>query len=367
MNAEPWAVGRIGVPRASATSRSALGETPLWNGVRRLVCRVPTVADVRSHGLESLAVAYWPSAGRPLPLELAAEARAGAHTLLAAPLLLERVRGACEGPLVLLKGPEVTACYPSPAMRSFTDLDLLVPDAPAVYRRLVAAGLVPVGDASRYVGIHHLRPLHLDGFPLVVEIHARPKWIEGVPPPPVGELLALAEPSAAVPVDGIVALPPAEHTLTLVAHSWAHTPFGSLRQLIDIAAVREKASRADLDAVAARWGLGRLWQLTDRTLDALLLDGSAPWPIRTWARNLPRGRDRTVLEVHLERWLAPFAVHVGRRAAAAAVAAMRDDLRRGRDDDWHTKLRRSRLAVRHALVRSSQHEAEVARRDGPDE
>ena len=365
MSAGTSAVGRRGAEwetAASLSSRSTLGETALWQGVRRLVCRVPTVADVHAHVLESLAVAYWPTAGRFVSPELAAEARSGAHAVLAAPLLLERVRAACDGPLVLLKGPEVTACYPRPAMRSFDDLDLLVPDPRAAYRSLVSAGFVPVGEASRYVGIHHLRPLHLAGFPLTVEIHARPKWIEGVPPPPLEELLAGAVPSEAVSVDGILGLPAAQQTLMLASHSWAHTPFGSLRQLIDTAAVRERASRLELDSLARRWQIERLWHLTDRTLDALLFESRKTWPLHTWARDLPRGRDRTVLEGHLERWLASFAVYPRRRALRSSAAAIRNDLRLGRDDDWHTKLRRTRIAAKNALVRRSEHDAEIERR-----
>ena len=56
--------------------------------------------------------------------------RMAAATAMAAPALLERTRTATEGPLLLVKGPEVARLYPDPALRCFRDLDILVPDAP---------------------------------------------------------------------------------------------------------------------------------------------------------------------------------------------------------------------------------------------
>ena len=77
-----------------------------------------------------------------------------------------------------MKGPEVALRYPGPALRGFRDLDLLVPDAPAVQRELLAAGFEPVGLPEKYAAIHHLRPLAYPGLPLLVEVHDRPKWPE---------------------------------------------------------------------------------------------------------------------------------------------------------------------------------------------
>ena len=69
---------------------------------------------------------------------------------MAAPALLERIRTATEGPLLLVKGPEVARLYPDPALRCFRDLDILVPDAPATQRQLLAAGFQETGDPSLY-------------------------------------------------------------------------------------------------------------------------------------------------------------------------------------------------------------------------
>jgi hypothetical protein len=256
-----------------------------------------------------------------------------------------------------MKGPEVAACYPRLAWRPFTDLDLLVPDPVGTQRALVAAGFRPVGDERQYLRIHHLRPLQLGGYPLLVEIHARPKWIEGLRPPDVDELFAAAVPAASR-VEGLLALPRAHHCVTLAAHSWAHEPLGSLRQLIDIAAVRQGLASEPL-AIAARWRVERAWMLTDRAIDALLLAGPEPWPLRAWARNLPRARDRTMLEMHLERWISAFSVRSPKEAALAAASAIRTDCRREGDESWRSKIRRSTLAVRHAFMRQTEHDAEV--------
>ena len=44
--------------------------------------------------------------------------------------------------MLVLKGPEVSALYPGRA-RMFVDLDLLVADAPAARKSLLAAGFEP--------------------------------------------------------------------------------------------------------------------------------------------------------------------------------------------------------------------------------
>ena len=55
--------------------------------------------------------------------ELQYSARIAAIANASAPLLLERIRAICEGPLLLFKGPEVARLYPGSA-RGFGDLDL---------------------------------------------------------------------------------------------------------------------------------------------------------------------------------------------------------------------------------------------------
>jgi hypothetical protein len=343
---------------------SAPLDPQLWDGVRRLTLRAPTVGDIRAHRLDALAVAYWNEASRPVPAGLAEPVRHARELGLAAPLLLERVRAACRGPLLLMKGPEVAACYQQPRLRPFGDLDLLVPDAQAAQRDLVAAGFVPVGESRLYVGIHHLRPLRLAGFPLVAEVHSRPKWVDGLAAPSVPELVEGAVPSA-TGVDGILAPRRSHHALVLAAHAWAHQPLGLLSQLVDVAAARQGVPVPELEAVAASWGVERLWDVTRRTVDALFLDGPTPWPLRVWARNLPRGRERTMLELHLERWLSAFSTAPAATAAVAAVGEVAADLRREPGETWGRKARRSALSVRDAFARQSAHDAEVERRYGP--
>ncbi len=338
----------------------------LWQGVRRLVLRAPDLAGLRAHRLELLAASYWSEAGRPVPSDLVEASRDEARTALVVPLLLEHVRAACDGPIVLIKGPEVAARYPQPWLRPFVDLDLLVSDAVAAQRALLAAGFQPVGEPRRYVDIHHLRPLQLPGTPLWLEVHARPKWVAGLPSPPLGELFEAAA-QATVRVDGVLAPSPAHHALLLAAHSWEHAPLGSLRQLIDIAAMRQGVEAVEIDAVARAWGCARLWRSTARALDALFLSSGGSWPLHVWARDLPRVRERTVLERHMERWLSGFSASAARpRRSHSAAAALREDALPSPGEDWSQKLRRSRVAFRNAFVPLSQHDEETAHLAPPD-
>lgn len=91
-------------PRRNAP---ALGLDPeLWVGVDRLIDRAPGLVDLQSHRVEPLAARRLRAQGRPVPPDLVAEERAAAVSMLVAPLLLERVREACGGPLLLFKGPD---------------------------------------------------------------------------------------------------------------------------------------------------------------------------------------------------------------------------------------------------------------------
>jgi hypothetical protein len=334
----------------------------LWDGVGRLIDRAPSVGDLLEHRLELLAVDYWHALGRPIPSNLVAEARMSTMTPLAARLVLERVRAAVTGPILLLKGPEVAACYPRPSLRPFSDLDLLVADPQGVQRALVAAGFNPVGDERAYVGHHHLPPLHRPDLPVIVEIHARPHWVGGLAAPTVSELFAATVPSV-VAIDDVFALRRAHHAVVLAAHSWAHEPLGNVLQLIDIAAVLQGVPIAEADDVAERWGIARAWRLTLAAIDALIYGQRSPWPLHLWARHLARVRGRTVLETHLTRLLAGFSAFSPARATGAALLAIGEDLRPSGDEDWRTKLRRAGKAVRHAFGRRYEHDAELERHE----
>jgi hypothetical protein len=321
--------------------------------VRRVVERAPTPADLQAHGVEALAALG--ERDNPGP---AHDAHAWIAAALSAPLLLRRIRAACDGRLMIFKGPEVAARYPHPSLRPFGDLDLLADDAEAVQRDLIGAGFGLVGDERLYRGIHHLRPLHLEGFPFVVEVHSRPKWPAGFAPPTTDELFAAAVASA-TGVSGVVAPAPHHHAVLLAAHGWAHDPLGRLGNLVDVAAVRSEATAADVDALARHWGVGKLWSITAAVVDALFLDGSSPWPLRTWARHLSRARERTVLETHVRSWVSPFWAAPPRAAARTGIGELWNDVRPVRGERVPTKLRRAALAFRHSFVRRSAHDEEI--------
>ena len=105
------------------------GSAEIWRRADELVLRAPGEAALREHGVHLLGAKRLREVGRPVSDELEADGWTAAILTLVAPSLLERVRESCDGPLVLMKGPEVAARYPQPELRGFRDVDLLVPDA----------------------------------------------------------------------------------------------------------------------------------------------------------------------------------------------------------------------------------------------
>lgn len=348
--------------RQTGTIRLVRSDAYIWEAVDRLVDRAPSLSDLRNHGIDLFAARRWRALGRSVPPVLVEEERRVAALTLGAPTVLRQAREAYEGTILLLKGPEVASRYPDQALRRFRDLDLLVDDAERAYKALLAAGFEPVGDPALYVDIHHLRPLWRPGLPVPIELHSRPKWIDDVPAPTARDLFAVAVESRAG-VGGVLTLPPAHHAVTLAAHSWAHEPLRRLRDVIDIAAMVAEGDRAEADAVARTWGVERLWTTTVRAIDAVLHDGPQPWMLRVWARNLPRARERTVLESHLERWLSNFAVLPTGRALRELSSVIRDEIRPEAGETWAQKLARTRTAFRNAYVRRSEHDEELGRGD----
>lgn len=334
----------------------------MWEAVDRLVDAAPRLSDLRNHGIELFAARRWRALGRDVPPALLDEERRAAVLALGVPAVLRRARDAYNGTILLLKGPEVASRYPDQALRRFRDLDLLVDDVDHAYRALLDAGFEPVGDPELYVDIHHLRPLWVPGLPLPIELHSRLKWIDHAPAPPARELFSLAVESR-VGVDGVLTLPPSHHAVTLAAHSWAHEPLRRLRDVLDIAAMLDEGDRREADAIAGAWGVRRLWTTTVRAVDAVLQRGPTPWPLRSWARNLPRARERTVLESHLERWLSNFAVLPPGRAARELASVLVQEVRPEAGETWAQKLARTRTAFRNASVRRSEHDEELERGD----
>lgn len=342
----------------SATSLVVANGSPLfvgfpWAGVARILDRGWGLDDLRAHRLQLLEAARLRERGLPLPPELAEEARRAQLSHLIARTLLERVREVCSGPLLVLKGAEVATWYPAPGLRPFIDVDVLVPDAMAVERQLRSVGFRGVGPQMDWDALHHVQGLAAPDLPIRVEVHRRPKWVGGVAQPPLDELFANAVPSA-TGIDGVLAPAPAMHAVLLAAHAWAERPLGRVGDLVDVSAMA--GSGGDAAEFASRWGLERMWRTTVTVADGLFDDGRTTWPLRVWARHLPRVRERTVLESHVERLLAPFWGLPPRRALRASARGFARTAKPMPNERWGDKLARTRRAIRNALVRRSEHD-----------
>lgn len=332
------------------------GGHAIWPAVDRLIDSTSDLGLLRAHRIHLLAARRWRDRGRPIPAELEAEARRGVLVSLLVPKVLAHLRAACDGPLVLHKGPEIASGYPDPGLRPYLDLDVLAPDAPSVQRALVAAGFVEVGDPDFYAASPHEPPLEWPGLPLRLEVHDAPNWPRWIgPAPPTSELFDAAVPSA-VGVHGIQTLAPDHHAVVVAAHAWAHGPLAQVRDLVDVAVLAEGRDRYELQALAHRWGVGGLWRTTIEASDAVLFGASRPQALRLWARNLPELRERTVLENHLARWLSGFSALGPRRGLRVLLSRVGADLRPKRDESWAEKLRRARRALRNARVTKSKHD-----------
>ena len=327
----------------------------LWAGVDRLIDRAPDVDALAAHKLHLLAADRWARLGRPVPEPLSEDLRGAGFLSLVVPILLRRIRDACDGPIILFKGPETAAYYPDPALRPYRDLDLLVPDAAAVQRALLGAGFELTGDERLYRRIHHLRPVAWPQMPFVIEVHERPKWVEGLPAPAVEELLAATVPTA-TGVDGIQTLSQGHHALVLAAHAWAHEPLRRLLDIVDVAAVSQGVDDDELQKLARAWGLARLWRTTDAAVQSLLYRGPIPVCMRTWARNLPLVRERTVLEAHLQKLFSSFWALSARGALRQMTGATARHLRPEPGESWRVKIGRSFRALRSPLSSVTAHD-----------
>jgi hypothetical protein len=326
----------------------------LWDAVDRLLDSTDDLDALRAHRLHLLAARRWRELGRDVPPELVDAERTGVLTTLVLPDLLARLREACEGPLVVHKGPAVALRYPDPVLRPFIDVDLLVPDAEAVQTALVGAGFAEVGDPVFYAGAPHRLPLEWPGIPLLVEVHAELNWPYWLRRSPTDELLATAVP-APLGVDGIQTLAPEHHVLAVAAHAWAHGPFARVGDLVDIAALMDGLDQGELLRLGRRWNVERMWRTTLAAVDAVLFAGPQAWATRTWARNLHAVRERTVLEGHSGRWLAGFSALGALGGFRVLGQEVAKDLRPAVGETWGQKLTRVPRAVRGAFVTRSKH------------
>lgn len=348
----------VGAPRAEAAS---LFTGHPWEALPPLLDRAPSAADVRAHRLELLHAALLRERGAPVPPELAQRARTAQLATLSSTALLKRIRDLCSGPILVLKGPEIAARYPALALRPFGDIDLLVPDPVSVQRRLEEAGFVGIGEWQDWDALHHLRRLASPDGLFAVEIHKRPKWVDGLPVPSVDDLLVDAVPSATGVEDVLAPSPPA-HAVLLAAHAWAERSLECIGDLVDITAMTGDQS-AEAEAFAARFDLDRVWEATTSASAALFGGGVAGWQLRTWARHLEAARGQTVLESHLERLLVPFSTLPGTRAPGTAARAVARTVLRRHDESWRRKLARAARALRNAFLRRSEHEERLRRDD----
>jgi hypothetical protein len=300
------------------------------------------------------------AAGCPVAPELVDEERLTVYALLSVAPLLERVRSAAGGPLIIFKGPEVGLRYPGRS-RWFGDLDLLVPDAGSVHRALRAGGFVEVGDPSLYVDIHHLRPLQWRSLPVIVEVHSEPKWPQRLRPPRVDEIVDASVPSQ-LGIDGISAPHSAHHALMLAAHGWAHEPLRRLRDLVDVSALAAECEESQIERIARAWGLTRLWRTTHAASRALLeKEVSSPVTFRTWARHLPAVRERTVAENHLRAWFADYWALSAGDALRSHAAAVHHDFTPQHGESWGHKLARTGTAIGAARAPLSDHHQALGR------
>lgn len=338
----------------------AVRSPELWERVSQIVDRASSMRDLQEHKLQLIAAVRWRAAGRPVPREVGWNQRLVELTNLMLPSVLAEVRAAFEGRIVLLKGQHAAARYPQPTKRPFYDLDLLVDDAEGAHQALIHSGFREVGDPSLYVDIHHLRPLVWPDLPVPIEIHRSPKWVEGLEPPPIAEVLATLVESE---FDGIHALPAAQDAVVLAVHAWAHEPLRTLLDLVDIAAASAEARPEEIRDVAKAWGVDRIWRTTERAIDAVFYEGKTPLPLRIWARNIVGVRGRTVLESHLENWLAPFSGLPLRLALRTSATSIVGEFRPAYGESWESKRARTRFALRNAFTRRALHH-ELLRDEG---
>lgn len=327
----------------------------MWRRVEELVDAAPDVAALRAHRIDLAAARIWSSRGVGTPPELRSNQQHAAIVNMGAPRLLERVRAAYDGRILVMKGPEVAAWYEHPSDRDFRDVDLLVDDAPAAQRALIAAGFVEIGHPDEYKDEQHMCPLIAPGIPLVLEVHRRPNIPAWLPPVKASQILDLGVPSA-TGVAGILAPSAGAHALLLAAHSFSHSAMGRIRDVVDVAAVAAGDAADDPEAVAREWGWEHMWQLSHGAVLALVEGGDVPRSLRLLGGHLFTARERTVLENHVAHAAAPVYALPKRRVPVAMTGVMLDTVSRRKHESWSRKLRRSCLALAHARMSTSSHE-----------
>jgi hypothetical protein len=331
----------------------------LWSSVDALIDSA-SIDGILAHKLAPLAAVRRRAVGQPVPDVFAAEERIASLAALIADPVLRRIRDVGDGPLVLLKGPEVAALYPRNGRR-FRDIDVLVPNADGLHRALREHGFVEMETSFEHDEHHHLTPLRWPTVPLYVEVHSSPNWPPDFQPPSLAEILEASVPSV-VGIEGISAPSRLHHALLLAAHAWRHEPLKTLRDLVDVAVLSADEDPAELQSVAASWGLGRVWDTTRRATGSLFLGERPSAALRIWARHLPAVRERTVFETHLQAALHPFWERSAGSAAIKALGSIRADLVPAEGESWGTKLGRVPRAIREAQLPHTRRPEQVRER-----
>ena len=339
------------VTARTAQPEAGPADPSLWRSVDRLIAgaiasRGGDLDGVLAHKVGPLAAGWYERSQTLVPHVLHEEQRAASLGVLLAPTLVQRIRDAVEGELVLLKGPEVAARYP-PGGRRFSDVDVLVRDADAAQAALMRAGFVEADEGVDLDDHHHLHPLRYPAIWLSVEVHSAPNWpVHHTAAPPVEEVFEAAVPSV-LQIDGVSAPTPLHHALLLAAHAWRHQPLHLLRDLLDVAALADGVPAAELQLTAERWGVGRLWRTTWAAAEALFYGSPDPLPFKLWARHLRPVRPQTVLEEHLQRWLHPFWEQPFGRALGDSLRMIGSDVTPAAGQTWGAKLTQSADALLH--------------------
>jgi hypothetical protein len=190
-------------------------------------------------------------------------------------------------------------------------------------------------------------------------LHHRPSQPFWLPSVSAETVFRTAVPSAAG-VPGILAPEPAAHAVLLVAHAWNHEPLASVGQLLDIAALLSPVDHRRAGAYARAWGWEGMWNTTLAVMDALIFGTRKSLALRLWARHLLDVRERVVLEDHISRLVAPVWSLPTGEVPRAVACAVRYTAAPEADEAWTTQLRRSCLAVAHALRPASKHERSLA-------
>lgn len=236
-------------------------------------------------------------------------ARQQAFFHLQAKSMLTRVRGVIDGPMVVLKGIEVAQLYPEPWQRDFVDVDIVVDELLQADRRLRAAGFKPLHNAISHPDYHQTAALILGDDPVTIELHRRPnspRWNHF----PVEEVFAEALPSR-TGVDGVLR-PRDDHHAVIVAWHYWRDGANRGRGLIDVQLLREQSSNEAISLVAEQWGVGRIWEQTQKVLDAIERPGDAGLSSR-WLLDLSEVSHRTR---RARQW---WAIAMGGRGGASEV------------------------------------------------